>query len=124
MAVSNKDNPRAGHPVEQATAAPGEKRSTVKPGSDTQDRGNPGSEPEQPQRPGGVDGAADQAEARERMQPAPVNVSGGPKVRVSESADPAVHQLMAERETARLNGDDKAAKAVDDRLAELGYESR
>jgi hypothetical protein len=121
MAVSNKDNPKAERPVEQATAAPGEKRSVAaRPAEpvDAQDRGKPGSEPEQPQRPGGVDGAADQAEARAAAEPTPVHVSGVP---VAESSDPAVHQLMAERETARINGDDQAIKDIDKRLGDAGY---
>jgi hypothetical protein len=42
--------------------------------------------------------------------------------RASESGDPAVHQLMAELQTARLNGDDTAVAELSRRLAELGYE--
>ncbi len=37
------------------------------------------------------------------------------------SGDPAVHQLLAERNTAVMNGDEKAAEAVTAQLAELGY---
>ena len=39
--------------------------------------------------------------------------------RAAESGDPAVHQLLAERETARLNGDKEGMKAVDKSLAEF-----
>lgn len=42
--------------------------------------------------------------------------------RASESGDPAVHQILAERQTATLNGDEAAVKDCDRRLAELGYE--
>jgi hypothetical protein len=37
-----------------------------------------------------------------------------------ESSDPAVHQLLAERQSAESNGDKKAIEAIDDKLAELG----
>ena len=37
------------------------------------------------------------------------------------SSDPAVHQLLAERQTAALNGDVTAADAATAQLAELGY---
>ena len=39
----------------------------------------------------------------------------------AESGDPAVHQVLAERETALANGDDDAAAALTRRLAELGF---
>jgi hypothetical protein len=38
------------------------------------------------------------------------------------SGDPAVHQLLAERQTAQSNGDDDAVLDVDRRLADLGFE--
>ncbi len=41
----------------------------------------------------------------------------------SESGDPAVHKLLADLETARLNDDDDGQKAAKDALAELGYEA-
>lgn len=117
MAVSNKDNPRAERPaVEQATAAPGEKRTGAP------DRpANLGSEPEQPQRPGGVDGAADQAEARERMTPTPVGVAGARTMPAGESTDPVVQQLLAERETARLNRNEDRMRDLDKQLSDAGY---
>jgi hypothetical protein len=40
----------------------------------------------------------------------------------SESSDPAVHALLAQLQTAELNGDDDAAKAVTKKLADLGFE--
>ncbi len=38
-----------------------------------------------------------------------------------ESSDPTVHQLLAERQTAVINGDADAAATVDGKLAKLGY---
>ena len=38
-----------------------------------------------------------------------------------ESSDPAVHALLAKRQTAVLNGDEATAADVDGRLADLGY---
>lgn len=40
----------------------------------------------------------------------------------SESSDPAVHQLLAERQTAISNDDADAVRTINARLAELGYE--
>jgi hypothetical protein len=37
------------------------------------------------------------------------------------STDPAVHQLLAHRQIAAMNGDKDAADAATARLAELGY---
>ncbi len=42
-------------------------------------------------------------------------------VPAGESTDPAVHQLLAELETARRNSDDGAVKTAVDTLAGLGY---
>lgn len=39
----------------------------------------------------------------------------------AESSDPAVHQLLAELQTALLNQDEDAAKGVRDDLAKLGF---
>lgn len=39
----------------------------------------------------------------------------------ASSHDPAVHQLLAERQTAAMNGNREAADAATARLAELGY---
>ena len=41
-------------------------------------------------------------------------------VPAGESADPAVHQLLAAREIAERNGDEDAVKAATAALAELG----
>lgn len=38
-----------------------------------------------------------------------------------ESSDPNVQTLLAELDAARLNDNDKAAKDIIDRIAELGY---
>ena len=38
----------------------------------------------------------------------------------AESSDPAVHVLLADRETAVLNGDAEAVEAVNVKLADLG----
>lgn len=42
--------------------------------------------------------------------------------RAAHSGDPAVHQLMAELQTARLNGDTERESVLLVALAELGYE--
>lgn len=42
-------------------------------------------------------------------------------VAAAESSDPAVHALLAKRQSAVLNGDDEAAAAVDAELAKLGH---
>ena len=39
----------------------------------------------------------------------------------SESGDPAVHQLLAARQTAEMNGSDEGVKAATDALAKLGF---
>jgi hypothetical protein len=40
----------------------------------------------------------------------------------AESGDPVVHQLLAARDIADRNGDEKAVKAATSALAELGVE--
>ena len=40
----------------------------------------------------------------------------------SESSDPAVHQLLAELQTARSNDNADEAKRLTEQLADLGYE--
>ena len=42
--------------------------------------------------------------------------------RASESTDPAVHQLMAELQSAQMNGDADKAAALVEQLAKLGFE--
>jgi hypothetical protein len=44
-----------------------------------------------------------------------------PLGRAGESGDPVVHQLLAERQTALINGDAAGIADADRRLAELGY---
>lgn len=54
--------------------------------------------------------------------PSPEPVAADPSLApAAASSDPAVHRLLAEREIAVSNGDEKAAGAVTDALAELGY---
>jgi len=40
---------------------------------------------------------------------------------IGEAGDPAVLQLLAEAETARLNGDEDRKNALHDEIRELGY---
>lgn len=40
----------------------------------------------------------------------------------SQSSDPAVHQVLAEIQTARANADDDAVERLSKSLAELGYQ--
>ncbi len=42
--------------------------------------------------------------------------------RAAESGDPAVHQILAELQVARRNGDAAAVRELTGELAELGYE--
>jgi hypothetical protein len=51
--------------------------------------------------------------------PAPAKVSLAP---AGESGDPAVHQVLAELQSARSNDDADAVKAWTEKLADLGYE--
>lgn len=44
------------------------------------------------------------------------------KKRASETEDPAVHQVLAEIQTAQSNGDDKAVASLTQKLSDLGYE--
>ena len=39
----------------------------------------------------------------------------------SASGDPEAQQLLAKRETARLNNDEKGIEAIDKALVDLGY---
>lgn len=43
------------------------------------------------------------------------------KAPASESGDPAVHQLLAEQDIARRNGDEDGVKEASKKLADLGY---
>lgn len=46
----------------------------------------------------------------------------GPLGNAAESSDPAVHKLLADRQTAAMNGDKDAADAASDELRKLGVE--
>jgi len=64
--------------------------------------------------------------ARKKAAPAAVAdevpvESAAPRPSPGTSTDPAVHQLLAHRQSAELNGDDAAMAAVDAQLADLGY---
>jgi hypothetical protein len=59
-----------------------------------------------------------QAEQPKQAPKAPAPVLGS----AAESADPAVHQLLAQRDIAERNGDQDAVKAATAALAELGVE--
>lgn len=52
--------------------------------------------------------------------PEPVNQTTDTP-RAAESGDPAVHQLLAQRQTAEQNGDDEVVKDVDRKLSDLGF---
>ena len=60
------------------------------------------------------------AEPEPAPAPEPAPVAEPVLGAAGESADPAVHQVLAERETAISNGDDAAAAALTERLAALG----
>ncbi|HEY9418387.1 MAG TPA: hypothetical protein VIQ30_26795 [Pseudonocardia sp.] len=40
----------------------------------------------------------------------------------SESSDPAVHQLLAQRQAAQMNEDNDELRRINKELADLGYE--
>lgn len=44
-----------------------------------------------------------------------------PTATASESGDPEVQRLLAERQAAAMNGDDDALAAVDEKLVALGF---
>jgi hypothetical protein len=100
MATRSSGDNKPAAPVEQATAAPGEQRDAP--------------------RAGGVDGAQDQADAAAQaaVTPAPVGSGATP----AESSDAAVHQILAERQTAEMNGDTDAVETFDKRLGAAGYD--
>ena len=54
--------------------------------------------------------------------PAAAPSSSKSKSPAAESGDPAVHKLLADIQTARLNGDDDELKDLTKQLADLGYE--
>ena len=55
------------------------------------------------------------AETKKPEPVAPPLADGG------AATDPAVHQLLAERQTAVMNGDETLIASLTARLAELGY---
>jgi hypothetical protein len=62
-------------------------------------------------------------EQKPRTEPKPrPAVSARRLAPASESSDPAVHQLLAEQDIARLNDNEDEVKRTQDALAELGYE--
>lgn len=62
------------------------------------------------------------AEVKPQAQPKPEPPKRAPLAPAAASGDPAVHKLLADLQSARMNGDDGAVAAVAAQLAELGYE--
>lgn len=68
------------------------------------------------------------AEAKASTKPTPPSppkaseAPAPPLLSAAASQDPAVHQVLAEIDVARRNGNDEAVRAGIRRLAELGYE--
>jgi hypothetical protein len=56
----------------------------------------------------------------ESKKPEP-KVAPPPLADGAAATDPAIHQLLAHRQIASMNGDEAAAEAVTAQLAELGY---
>jgi hypothetical protein len=56
------------------------------------------------------------AETKKKEESAPPPLADG-----GAATDPAVHQLLAERQTAVMNGDETLIASLTARLAELGY---
>lgn len=67
---------------------------------------------------------AESKSTQERPAPQPVSTQSGSNSPAAESSDPAVHQLLAELETARQNGNDEGVKAAERALSELGYTAK
>ncbi len=61
------------------------------------------------------------ADEKSKATPATPAKAASALASAAESSDAAVHNLLAEREVARLNDDQDALKDVDKRLAEAGY---
>jgi hypothetical protein len=57
---------------------------------------------------------------RQAEQPKPAPKAAPELGSAAESGDPAVHQLLAQRDIADRNGDQDAVKALTGQLAELG----
>lgn len=60
------------------------------------------------------------AEQKQADQKAPTTSQAGLRP-AGEASDPQVHQLLAEMETARINGDKDARDAAVKKLTDLGY---
>lgn len=71
------------------------------------------------------DAVADAKETKAETKPEAKTekpATAGPLGRAAESSDPAVHQLLAERQTAVMNDDKDAVKAATAELNKLGFE--
>lgn len=66
---------------------------------------------------------ADNPQQRARTSEQAKTPSAGQQARhnPAESGDPAVHQLLAERQTANMNGDEAAVQRIDHELDKLGF---
>jgi hypothetical protein len=67
------------------------------------------------------DKKTDHKPAAEQKQAEPKAAAAKPLQSAAASGDPAVHQLLAERQTAQMNEDADAVRDVDKRLADLGF---
>lgn len=65
---------------------------------------------------------ADTKPADKAAEAKPAAKSAG-RTPAGEATDPQVHQLLAEMETARLNGDTKAREDAIKKLNDLGYDA-
>lgn len=64
---------------------------------------------------------ADTKPTGQRTEPT-TKPSGSKLAPASESSDPAVHQLLAQKQTAQMNEDTDELKRISAELADLGYE--
>lgn len=62
------------------------------------------------------------SETKSETKPETAAPRRGPLQPASESSDPAVHEVLAQIQTARSNGDDDETERLTKHLAELGYE--
>jgi hypothetical protein len=60
-------------------------------------------------------------EKRSAGRPRKVPAEPAAPPRAADSGDPVVHSLIADMYTAQQNGDQAAAQAAADKLAELGF---
>lgn len=73
-----------------------------------------------PGRKSGADPKTEEADKAGRRSDRPSPAASVELTLASESADPGVHYLLAERETARLNGNQDRMAALDEELNGLG----